>query len=116
MRWRGIEPRSPAWQARILPLNHQRQEYFQLFYEPDKISKFGVIHTGISDNSLIYGIRKTNINHKDNGNIITIRNMRKFDEGKFLYDLGCNHGSMSTSLQTILALCGKFGKIFSCNS
>ena len=21
--WRGIEPRSPAWQARILPLNHQ---------------------------------------------------------------------------------------------
>ena len=56
--------------------------------EPDKISKFGVIHTGISDHSLIYGIRKTNINHKNNGNIITIRNMRKFDEGKFLYDLG----------------------------
>ena len=55
---------------------------------PDKISKFGVIHTGISDHSLIYGIRKTNINHKNNGNIITIRNMRKFDEGKFLYDLG----------------------------
>ena len=23
MHWRGIEPRSPAWQARILPLNHQ---------------------------------------------------------------------------------------------
>ena len=26
LRWRGIEPRSPAWQARILPLNHQRHE------------------------------------------------------------------------------------------
>ena len=23
MHWRGIEPRSPAWQARILPLNQQ---------------------------------------------------------------------------------------------
>ena len=23
LHWRGIEPRPPAWQARILPLNHQ---------------------------------------------------------------------------------------------
>ena len=23
LHWRGIEPRSPAWQARILPLNQQ---------------------------------------------------------------------------------------------
>ena len=28
LRWRGIEPRSPAWQARILPLNHQRYKSF----------------------------------------------------------------------------------------
>ena len=56
--------------------------------EPDKISKFGVIHTGISDHSLIYGIRKTNICHKDNGNILEIRNMKKFNEEKFLCDLG----------------------------
>ena len=28
LRWRGIEPRSPAWQARILPLNHQRHSSF----------------------------------------------------------------------------------------
>ena len=28
LRWRGIEPRSPAWQARILPLNHQRHRSF----------------------------------------------------------------------------------------
>ena len=27
MHWRGIEPRSPAWQARILPLNHQCDVY-----------------------------------------------------------------------------------------
>ena len=56
--------------------------------EPDKISKFGVIHTGISYHSLIYGIRKTNICHKDNGNILEIRNMKKFNEEKFLCDLG----------------------------
>ena len=59
--------------------------------EPDKmvvLFYFCVIHAEISDHSLIYGIRKTNINHKNNGNIITIRSMRKFDEGKFLYDLG----------------------------
>ena len=28
LRRRGIEPRSPAWQARILPLNHQRYRSF----------------------------------------------------------------------------------------
>ena len=28
LRWRGIEPRSPAWQAGILPLNHQRYRSF----------------------------------------------------------------------------------------
>ena len=28
LRWRGIEPRSPAWQAIILPLNHQRYRSF----------------------------------------------------------------------------------------
>ena len=53
-----------------------------------KISKFGVIHTGISDHSLIYGIRKTNICHKGNENILEIRNMKKFNEEKFLCDLG----------------------------
>ena len=28
LHWREIEPRSPTWQARILPLNHQRQRSF----------------------------------------------------------------------------------------
>ena len=55
---------------------------------PDKISKFGVIHTGLSDHSLTYGIRKTNICHKSKENIIEIRNMKKFNEEKFLCDLG----------------------------
>ena len=38
LRWRGIEPRSPAWQARILPLNHQRYMHFiptLQFFESD---------------------------------------------------------------------------------
>ena len=38
LRWRGIESRSPAWQARILPLNHQRYKYFiptLQFFESD---------------------------------------------------------------------------------
>ena len=28
LRWRGIEPLSLAWQAKILPLNHQRYRSF----------------------------------------------------------------------------------------
>ena len=28
LRWRGIESQSPAWHARILPLNHQRYRSF----------------------------------------------------------------------------------------
>ena len=83
--------------------------------EPDKISKFGVIHTGFSDHSLIYVIRKTNICQKDNGNIL-IRNMKKFNEEKSLCDLGMQSWEYSTFLQTILTLCGKFGKIFSYKS
>ena len=55
--------------------------------EPEKISKCGVIHTGISDHSLIYAIRKININHKNKENIIEIRNMKNFNENKFLHDL-----------------------------
>ena len=38
LRWRGIEPRSPAWLARILLLNHQRYRYFiptLQFFESD---------------------------------------------------------------------------------
>jgi hypothetical protein len=46
-----------------------------------------MIHTGISDHSPIYAIRKISINHKDKENIIEIRNMKNFNENKFLHDL-----------------------------
>ena len=45
----------------------------------------GVIHTGISDHSLIYTIRKINIiTHKNEENIAEIRNMKNFNEQQFL--------------------------------
>ena len=37
MHWPGIEPGPPAWQARILPLNHQC-----LMSEHDQQSNFGL--------------------------------------------------------------------------
>ena len=56
---------------------------------PEKICKSGVIHTGISDHSLIFAIRKINaINqHKNKEKIVELRNMKHFDEQKFLNDL-----------------------------
>ena len=56
---------------------------------PDKICKTGVIHTGISDHSLIFAIRKinTHITNKNEKNIVEIRNMKHFNEDKFLQDL-----------------------------
>ena len=53
----------------------------------DKISKNGVIHTGLSDHSLIYGIRKINIFPKDKKNIAEIRNLKKFVPQNFIKDL-----------------------------
>ena len=61
-------------------------DYF-ITNEPEKNSKCGMIHTGISDHSPIYAIRKISINHKDKENIIEIRNMKNFNENKFLHDL-----------------------------
>ena len=37
---------------------------------------------------------------------------KKFNEEKFLCDLGMQSWEYVSSLQTILTLCGKFGKIF----
>jgi hypothetical protein len=50
--------------------------------EPEKFSKCGVIYSGISDHSLIYAIRKININHKFKENIIEIRNTKNINENK----------------------------------
>ena len=55
--------------------------------KPEKISNSGVIHTGISDHSLIFAIRKVNIAQKDKENIAEIRNMKNFNKYQFLQDL-----------------------------
>ena len=56
--------------------------------KPENISKSGVIHTGISDHSLIYAIRKINYYSRQNvENIFEIRNMKKFHKNAFCNDL-----------------------------
>jgi hypothetical protein len=54
---------------------------------PKKISDSGVIHTGISDHSLVFTIRKIHISKKQDENIVEIRNMKNFDDKKFVEDL-----------------------------
>ena len=49
---------------------------------PEKISDSGVIHTGISDHSLVFAIRKISVLDKEE-NILEIRNMKNFNEEKF---------------------------------
>ena len=44
---------------------------------PEKISDSGVIHTGISDHSLVFAIRKISVIDKQE-NILEIRNMKNF--------------------------------------
>jgi hypothetical protein len=50
---------------------------------PEKIVSSGVIHLGISDHSLIYGIRKLNSVEKNQEKLIEFRNMKHFDEKLF---------------------------------
>ena len=54
--------------------------------KPEKFSKSGVNHTGISDRILIFAIRKINITQKGKENI-EIRNMKNFNEHQFLQDM-----------------------------
>jgi exonuclease III len=53
---------------------------------PEKVSASGVIHTGISDHSLVFTIRKISV-FKKLENTVEIRNMKKFDNQKFVEDL-----------------------------
>ncbi|RUA05885.1 MAG: hypothetical protein DSY43_03475, partial [Gammaproteobacteria bacterium] len=55
----------------------------------EKINLSGVIHTGISDHSLIYGIRKINPfrNTRDKAKTIEVRNMKRFNQQHFINDL-----------------------------
>ena len=48
----------------------------------EKISVSGVIHTGSSDHSLVFAIRKISVIDKQE-NILEIRNMKNFNEEKF---------------------------------
>ena len=57
---------------------------------PEKISDSGVIHTGISDHSLVFAIRKISIVKKQE-NTLEIRNMKNFDEGTFIEELQKQH-------------------------
>ena len=57
---------------------------------PEKISDSGVIHTGISDHSLVFAIRKISIVTKQE-NTLEIRKMKNFDEGKFIEELLKQH-------------------------
>ena len=55
----------------------------------EKINSTGVIHTGISDHSLIYGIRKINpiVSTRSMTRIVEVRNMKKFNSNSFREDL-----------------------------
>ena len=44
---------------------------------PEKISHSGVIHTGSSDHSIIFAIRKIRIIEKKENNTVEMRNMKK---------------------------------------
>ena len=59
---------------------------------PEKISNSGVIHTGISDHSLVFAISKMSvIGIKKQENIVETRNMKNFDEEKFIAELLKQH-------------------------
>ena len=57
---------------------------------PEKNSDSGVIHTGISDHSLIFAIRKLSVIKKQE-NIVEMRNMKNFNEKKFVAELLKQH-------------------------
>ena len=56
---------------------------------PEKIVQSGVIHTGISDHSLIYGIRKIHpvLSTRKKAKKVEVRNMKRFNEERFNEDL-----------------------------
>ena len=46
---------------------------------PERISECGVIHTGLSDHSVVFSIRKICV-AKEQENVIDIRNMKRFND------------------------------------
>ena len=57
---------------------------------PEKISVSGVIHTGLSNHSLVFAIRRSSVT-KNRENIVEIRNMKNFDNQTFIEDLIHQH-------------------------
>ena len=57
---------------------------------PEKISHSGVVHTGISDHSLIYAVRKISHFQKSN-DFVEIKNMKNFNENNFVNELLDQH-------------------------
>ena len=57
-----------------------------------------VIHTGISDHNLVFAIRKISVINKQE-NTLEIRNMKNFDEEKFIEEL------IKTTLGICVFLC-----------
>ena len=53
---------------------------------PENVCDSGVIHTGISDHSLVFAVRKISVARKVE-HTVEIRNMKKFDTKKFVEDL-----------------------------
>ena len=80
---------------------------------PEKISHSGVIHTGISDHSLVFAIIKIRIMQKKEKNTVEIRNIKHFDEKKFVDELLTQHWEYVYFLAMTQLLCGKFGRNFS---
>ena len=55
---------------------------------PDKTPNYGVIHTGISDHSMVYMTRKCRYAQRVHPKICQVRNFKNFKEEKYLDDLG----------------------------
>jgi hypothetical protein len=77
---------------------------------PKKISDSGVIHTGISDHSLVFTIRKIHISKKQDENTVEIRNMTTLMTKNLLKIYLISIGNMYTSSLIIQTLCGRFGR------
>ena len=56
---------------------------------PENVCDSGVIHTGISDHSLVFAIRKISVARKVE-HTVEIKNMKKFDTKKLLTGLSSN--------------------------
>jgi hypothetical protein len=75
---------------------------------PENISDSDVIHTGISDHSLIFAIRKISVIKKQE-NIVEMRNMKK----NLLRNCSNSTGNKCIFLLKTQLICGRFGNKYS---